>query len=61
MDSRTSGDDVLSNELELLDSMFSSTCASLESNTFDDEKGCVKIVTKKPRFIFHINLRARSE
>jgi hypothetical protein len=58
-----SGNDVLSSELELLDSMFSSTPASLEPEMENngDDKCCYTIISKYPRFMFHIYLKAESE
>ena len=58
-----SGYDVLSSELELLDSMFSTTRASLGPevlNNGEDDR-CYKIISKFPRFLFHIYLKAESE
>ena len=52
--------EVLSSELELLESMFSSTHASFESDFIEgDDKCCCAIVSEKPRFIFHIHLSAK--
>ena len=53
---------VLASELELLDSMFSSTPATFETTILDDKgQSCLTIASKKPRFIFHIHLKAGSE
>ena len=58
-----SDNDVLSSELELLDSMFSSTRASLEPEVLSDgdDKCCYTVISKNPRFVFHIYLKAESE
>ena len=58
--SYTNDQAVLLDELDLLESMFSSTFTS-SSSASNDEKGCCTVVERKPRFIFHINLTATSK
>ena len=60
MDTLSSNDQAVLDELDLLESMFSSTFTS-SSSASNDEKGCCTVVERKPRFIFHINLTAISE
>ena len=50
--------DVLSNELELLDSMYSPTPASFVEMSTSDAGRCVNISSTRPRFIFHIDLKS---
>ena len=47
--------DVLSNELELLDSMYSPTPASFDETSTSDAGRCFSISSNRPRFIFHID------
>ena len=57
-----SDNEMLSSELELLDSMFTSTsCLMLDSNPLDGNNSCLRIVSNKPRFVFHIELRGKGE
>ena len=50
--------DVLSNELELLDSMYSPTPASFDETSTSDAGRCFSISSNRPRFIFHIDLKS---
>ena len=57
MEIDNSDNEMLSSELELLDSMFTSTsCLMLDSNPLEDNKSCIRIVSKKPRYVFDIEL-----
>ena len=49
--------EVLSNELELLDSMYSPTPASFDETSTSDGGRCFNISSTRPRFIFHIDLK----
>ena len=60
MDRNVSDNEILQNEIELLDSMFASeSCYMLDSVSSETNNSCIRIVSRTPRFVFHIELRAK--
>ena len=62
MENYISDNEFLSSEIELLDSMFTSeSYFMLDSESGERKKSCLRIVSKTPRFIVHIELRGRGK
>ena len=60
MDRNVSDNEILQSEIELLDSMFSSeSCYMLDSVSSETNNSCITIVSRTPRFVFHIELKAK--
>ena len=62
MDNYISDNEYLASEIELLDSMFASeSYFKLDSESGERKNSCLRIVSKSPRFIFHVELRGRGK
>ena len=60
MDRNVSDNEILQSEIELLDSMFASESSyMLDSVSSETNNSCIRIVSRTPRFVFHIELRAK--
>ena len=62
MDVNFSGNEILSSEIELLASMFSSkTCNLIDSMSLEPNNSCIRILSQTPRFVFHIELKGKGK